>query len=88
MRPALWHPPVDPSPAEQTIMRLVRRAKLFLWLRQHRHELFDEALQTELAAMYTNAPTGHPRYRPHSWPWPRSCRPTAAPPTMRHSNAW
>jgi hypothetical protein len=31
-----------PSP-EQTIMRLVKRAKLFVFLRQHRHEHFDDA---------------------------------------------
>jgi integrase len=27
MRPALWHPPVEPSAAEQTIMRVVAREK-------------------------------------------------------------
>src|SRR6266516_7537531 len=42
MRPPLWRPPVAPSPAEQTVMRLVRRAKLFVWLRAHRHDLFDD----------------------------------------------
>ena len=33
MRPPLWQPPVDPSPSEQTIMRLIKRAKLFVFLR-------------------------------------------------------
>jgi hypothetical protein len=38
MRPGVWNPPVEPSPAEQTVIRLVRRAKLFVFLRRHRHE--------------------------------------------------
>ncbi len=40
MRPALWNPPVEPSLAESTIIKRVRRAKLFVFLRLHRHELF------------------------------------------------
>jgi transposase len=36
MRPSVWRPPVEPSPAEQSVMRLVRRAKLFVLLRRHR----------------------------------------------------
>jgi hypothetical protein len=39
MRPALWHPPVTPSPAEQVIITRIRRAKLFVFLHEHRHEL-------------------------------------------------
>jgi hypothetical protein len=64
MRPGAWHPPVEPSVAEQTIMRLVRRAKVFCWLRRHRHQLFDDAFQAELAALYTDAPTGQPPVPP------------------------
>jgi IS5 family transposase len=58
MRPPPWHPPVDPSPAEQAILRLIKRAKLFVFLRQHRHELFDDAFQTELATIYKDSPFG------------------------------
>ena len=58
MRPPPWHPPVDPSPAEQTILRLIKRAKLFIFLRQHRHELFDDAFQQELATIYKDSPFG------------------------------
>jgi hypothetical protein len=43
MRPPPWHPRIEPSPAEATIIRLVKRAKLFVFLRQHSHELFDDA---------------------------------------------
>jgi Transposase DDE domain/Transposase domain (DUF772) len=58
MRPPPWHPRVDPSPTEQTILRLIKRAKLFVFLRQHRHELFDDAFQQELATLYKDSPFG------------------------------
>jgi transposase len=58
MRPPPWHPPVEPSPVEQTILRLIKRAKLFVFLRQHRHELFDDAFQQELATIYKDSPFG------------------------------
>ena len=45
-------------------MERTRRAKLFVWLRQHRHELLDEALQIELAGMYADQPTGQPPVPP------------------------
>src|SRR5215470_18078874 len=51
MRPPLWQPPVDLSPAEQTIIKRIKRAKLFVFLRQHRHTLFDAAFQDALATM-------------------------------------
>jgi hypothetical protein len=64
MRPPLWRPPVEPSPAEQGVIRLVRRAKLFVWLRAHRHELFDDDFQAELAAAYQESPKGQPPVPP------------------------
>ncbi len=64
MRPGVWRPPVEPSTAEQTVIRPVRRAKLFVFLRQHRHELFDEAFQTELAEVYRDSPKGQPPVPP------------------------
>jgi transposase len=64
MRPPPWLPPIEPSPAEQTIMRLIKRAKLFIFLRQHRHELFDDAFQAELATIYQDSPLGHPPVPP------------------------
>ena len=42
VRPELWQPPVEPSALEQAVMARTKRAKLFVWLRQHRHELLDE----------------------------------------------
>jgi hypothetical protein len=44
MRPPLWHPPIDLSTAEQTIIRRIRRAKLFVLLRQYRHILFERSV--------------------------------------------
>lgn len=64
MRPALWNPPVEASFAESTIIKRVRRAKLFVFLRLHRHELFDEAFQTELAATYAASSRGQPPIPP------------------------
>jgi IS5 family transposase len=64
MRPPPWHPPIEPSAVEATIIRLVKRAKLFVFLRQHRHELFDEAFQSELGLMYGESALGHPPVPP------------------------
>jgi hypothetical protein len=58
MRPSLWNPPVDLAPAEQSIVTRIRRAKLFVFLRRRRHEIFTEALQTELASVYKESPLG------------------------------
>jgi hypothetical protein len=52
MRPSLWHPPVELSTAEHAIIKRIRRAKLFVFLRQHRHELFADAFQQDLMTLY------------------------------------
>jgi hypothetical protein len=64
MQPSLWQPPIDPSPAEQAIMKRIKRAKLFVFLREHRHELFDEAFQQELATLYQASSRGQPPIPP------------------------
>ncbi len=64
MRPAEWRPPVEPSPAEQAVIKAVRRAKLFVFLREHRHELLDEQFQAELAEAYVDSPKGQPPVPP------------------------
>ena len=58
MRPPAWSPPVELSPAEQPIVKRIRRAKLFVFLRERRHELFDAAFQEELAAPYASSGQG------------------------------
>ncbi len=64
MRPSLWQPPIELSTAEQAIIKRIRRAKLFVFLREHRHELFDEAFQEELAELYQDSPQGQPPIPP------------------------
>jgi transposase len=55
---------VQPSPAEQAVIKAVRRARLFVFLRRHRHELFDEQFQAELAEAYADSPKGQPPVPP------------------------
>jgi hypothetical protein len=64
VRPDVWRPPVEPSAAEQAVLKAVRRAKLFVFLREHRHELFDEEFQAELAEAYADRPKGQPPVPP------------------------
>ena len=63
-RPVVWRPPAEPSPAELAVIKAVRRARLFVFLRLHRHELFDEEFQTELAQAYVDSPKGQPPVPP------------------------
>jgi transposase len=64
MRPVVWRPPAEPSPAEQAVIKVVRRGKLFVFLRLHRHELFSEEFQAELAQAYVDSPRGQPPVPP------------------------
>jgi hypothetical protein len=64
MRPSLWHPPVELTEPEQRIVKRVRRAKLFVFLRRMRHELLCDASQAELAELYDNSQFGQPPVSP------------------------
>jgi hypothetical protein len=64
MRPVMWQPPVALSLEEQSIVGRIRRAKLFVFLRERRHELFSEAFQAELGALYPDRPLGQPPIAP------------------------
>lgn len=64
MRPPIWRPPVEPDPDERAVMRLIKRAKLFVFLRERRHEIFDEGFQLELAAIYDDVDRGRPPVPP------------------------
>jgi hypothetical protein len=64
MQPVLWQPPVELSEPEEHIVKRIRRAKLFVFLRHHRHELLDEALQRELAGLYRTSKRGQPPIAP------------------------
>src|SRR6266704_2423367 len=64
MQPSLWQPPVELSEQEEQIVKKIRKAKLFVFLRQHRHELLDEAFQEELAHLYRKEERGRPPVAP------------------------
>lgn len=55
----LWNPPEALNPSEQRIAkRAAKKRKLFVFLREHRHELFDEPFQRELMEMYRQTGAG------------------------------
>jgi hypothetical protein len=64
MRPLLWQPAIALSAQEEHISQRIKKAKLFLFLREQRHRLFDEAFQNELAQMYQSSKRGHPPIAP------------------------
>src|SRR5437660_3249375 len=64
MQPPSWQPPIALSEQEEQIVKRVRKAKLFVFLREHQHELLDEALQQELANLYRKAERGQPPIAP------------------------
>jgi len=64
MQPSLWQPPIELSQTEQAIVKRIKRAKLFIFLREHRHELFTEAFQQELATLYQASTRGQPPIPP------------------------
>ncbi|SRR5713226_3084644 len=64
MQPSTWQPPIALSEQEERIVTRIRKAKLFVFLRQHRHELLDETFQHELASLYREAERGHPPIAP------------------------
>lgn len=54
-----WNPKDESSKRKQMLLKLLGRTKkLFAFLREHRRELFDDAFQDELAAMYRNTGSG------------------------------
>lgn len=64
MQPSLWQPPVELFAQEEQIVARIRRAKLFVFLRHSRHELFNESFQQELATLYQPSKRGHPPTAP------------------------
>ena len=59
MSMARWCPSVPLSRREQFLVgRMKRTGKLFAFLRSHRHELFDDAFQSELEGMYRESGEG------------------------------
>jgi hypothetical protein len=65
MRLKRWSPRRELSEREEMVMkRLVKTRKLFAFLRTHRHDLFEEAFQAELEAMYRQSGAGKPAIPP------------------------
>lgn len=64
MRPVCWCPPIELSAAEQSIIKRIRRARVFVFLRQHRHEVFDNTFQHKLAGLYQESLRGQPPVPP------------------------
>lgn len=64
MRPTVWQPPVETTADEDKIIKRIKRAKLFLFLRRHRHQLFTSEFQVELATIYKDCPQGQPPVPP------------------------
>ena len=83
MRPPLWHPPVKLSTAEHAIIKRIRRAKLFVFLRHHRHTLFADPLQRELLTLYKDPPQGPPPVPPPNWRWRPCSKPTRRSPMTK-----
>lgn len=64
MRPGYWHPPIELSAQEQSIVKRIKRAKLFTFLRQYRHQIFDDEFQEELNKLYGDSSKGQPPIPP------------------------
>jgi len=58
MRPPTWNPPIELSAQEQKVAKRIRSAKLFLFLRKIRHQLFDREFQEELSSLFKDSTVG------------------------------
>lgn len=64
MKPGYWHPPKELNALEQKIVKRIKRAKLFTFLREIRHQLFNDEFQEELNKIYAEANKGKPPVPP------------------------
>ena len=70
-----WSPPLECSETEKRLLKVAGRSrKLFVFLREHRHELFDDAFQEELESMYRQTGQARRRASPRSCAWRCCCR--------------
>jgi hypothetical protein len=77
MRPPLGQPPIELSPAEHAIIKRIRRAKLFVFLRH----IVTRYLTTPFSKNWRRS-IGIPlkairRFHPPHWRWPRCSKPIA-----------
>lgn len=59
-----WKPRVELSTAEKFILRRCTKRPVFVFLRELRHELFDDDLQRQLIAAYSDTEAGRTRVPP------------------------
>jgi hypothetical protein len=59
MRPPLWHPPIELSDPESLIIKRIKIAKLFTFLRLNRSLIFNNEFQEELATIFKDSTVGH-----------------------------
>jgi hypothetical protein len=59
VRPPLWHPPIELSDPESLIIKRIKRAKLFTFLRLNRSLIFNNEFQEELARIFKDSTVGH-----------------------------
>jgi hypothetical protein len=64
MKPGYWNPPQELNALEKNIVKRIKRAKLFTFLREIRHQLFNDEFQEELNTIYAEANKGKPPVPP------------------------
>lgn len=83
-----WSPATTVSKQEGFLLkRLVRMKKLFGFLSEVRHELFDDAFQTELEDMYRGTGAGKAPVPPAMMAMAVLTQAYAAHPTLKPSNS-
>src|SRR5437763_6588265 len=55
-----WSPVIPLSAREERVVQRCKKAKFFVFLRRVRHDLFDDAFQDELIALYPERTSGRP----------------------------
>jgi hypothetical protein len=60
----LWSPPTELSSREEAIIKRCSKRRIFIFLRQLRHRLFDEEMQAKLEAAYAVGERGKERIPP------------------------
>src|SRR6476659_1287456 len=60
----LWIPPVELSEGEKFIVKRCAKRRVFVFLRELRHRIFDEEMQRKLAAAYCSVERGRERVPP------------------------
>jgi hypothetical protein len=60
----IWNPPVEPTRSEQFVIKRCGKRRVFVFLRELRHKIFDEAMQQKLWAAYSPVARGKERIPP------------------------